>query len=281
MTLPRAMCIAAIMGSILLEWGCASRPAGPCPNDYNTPPGVFFRTAWRGAKAAAAVELCHHGLYLLLGAVQGGNARPLAECSSAGYAVNRQLDHVGHQLFGHDSVPQTPTRHGVALGEAIQDDRALHHSGESGDAVVAARVKDVLVYLVGHHVQALVGLDHAGDGLQFLAAQHRSAGVPRRVEYEQPCTAGDLLGQVLQVGMVTLLFQEPHRHGCGPGEPNHGFIDGEAGVGVDHLDTRLGQGQNHIEHDGLGARRHHNLGWVGIHPAHLAAIAGDRLSELG
>ena len=56
---------------------------------------------------------------------------------------------------------------------------------------------------------------------------------------------------------------------------------GKAGVGIDDLCARLGQGQDDVEHDGLGAGGDHHLPRVGVDAAHLPAVAGHGLAQFG
>ena len=64
-----------------------------------------------------------------------------------------------------------------------------------------------------------------------------------------------------------------------PVKRNHGLIDGEARIGIDDLNARLTYSQQDIEHDGLGAGRHHHVVGLGVGAAHLAAVAGDGFAQ--
>ena len=79
--------------------------------------------------------------------------------------------------------------------------------------------------------------------------------------------------------MIGAVFQQLHGDGFGAAELDHRLVDGEAGVGIDDLGAGLGDGQQHVEHDGLGPRRNHHLLPVGIDAAHLPAVAGHGLAE--
>ena len=142
-----------------------------------------------------------------------------------------------------------------------------------------AGVQDVLVYLIGHHVQ--VGMLHhqLGYGAQLALRQGRAAGVFRRVQDDEPGPVGYLRPQQVEVGMIARRLQEPHGDGSAASEANHGLVDGETGIGVDDLYARLAQCQQHVEHDGLGPGSDYHVVRLGVGAANFTAVAGDGLAQ--
>ena len=120
---------------------------------------------------------------------------------------------------------------------------------------------------------------HVGDGLQLLPRQRRPARILGRVDNQQAGALVDQFGQPAQVGMVSLLLQQLHRHRLRAAELDHRLVDGKARVGIDHFRARLRQGQQHVEHDGLGPRRNHHLLPVRVDSPNLAAVARHRLPQ--
>ena len=138
-----------------------------------------------------------------------------------------------------------------------------------------AGIQDVLVYLIGHHVQ--VGMLHhqLGYGAQLAPSDRgRAAGVFRRVQDDEPGLVGYLRPQQVEVGMIARRLQEPHGDGSAASEANHGLVDGETGIGVDDLYARLAQGQQHVEHDRLGPGSDYHVVRLGVGAANFTAVAG-------
>ena len=232
-----------------------------------------------GDQPAAAGELGGHRLHFILRPVQGGHAGDLAERRGAGYAVGRQPGNVRNQLLRHYAVAQPPARHRVALGKPVQNYGAVGHPRQGGNAVMLAGVQNVLVDFVGHHIQIRVGTRHLGHGFQLVPREGGTAGIFGGIEDEQPGALVDQFRQPGQVGMVGPFLQQAHRHGFGAAEFNHRLVDGKAGVGVDDLGAGFRQGQQRIEHNGLGPGGNHNLLPVGVNAPHFAAVAGHGLPQ--
>ena len=147
-----------------------------------------------------------------------------------------------NQWLGEDAVAQAPARHGVALGEAVEQYGAFLHAWETHDAGVFSGIDDVLVNLVGEDVEVVVFADHLGDGAKLIGVEHCASGVLGRVDDDEAGVLVDVGFEVVQVGVVGLLLKEAHGDGLGAAEADHGLENGEAGVGVNHLVTGVGQG---------------------------------------
>ena len=96
------------------------------------------------------------------------------------------LDLVGglHDGLGRGDVADTPTRHGIALGHAVDEDEAVFQEIELAHALVLLFVLDELINLVGDDDDLGIFLQDFGDGGQFGLGEHAAAGVARRVDHE-------------------------------------------------------------------------------------------------
>ncbi len=77
-------------------------------------------------------------------------------------------------------------------------------------------------------------------------------GVP---SYQQARARRDALGDRLHVGGEAALAVQRVEHRAPAGEPHHGLVDREAGVGAQHLVARLDEREHRVEQRRLRARR--------------------------
>src|SRR5579875_1243043 len=101
-----------------------------------------------------------------------------------------------------------------------------------------------------------------------------------RVQDQEPGAGRDLAGKLINVEAKAVLFPEGERNWCRTDEADHRLVDREARIRVDHLIALLRQGQDGEEHDGLPARRYHNLLRAEGQAALAAREACDALPQL-
>ncbi len=128
---------------------------------------------------AARPKLLHHGGRSILRARQRLHPGELREGRGAAIAVGHQPSDGLRELGRHDPVPQTPSRHGIGLREAVENDRALQHAGQRGDADVLALVEHSAIDLVGEHDQIGMLATRRGDQLQIAPREHAPGGIVR------------------------------------------------------------------------------------------------------
>ena len=98
---------------------------------------------------SAQTVLLHHILQVILRSLQRFNGSNLAWSSRTGTDIFLQLDHISDQFLRSSGVANTPAGHSIRFGKAVNDQRALLHSGQGGKSSVCPPVKeDMLIYLV-------------------------------------------------------------------------------------------------------------------------------------
>ena len=137
-----------------------------------------------------------------------------------------------------------------------------------------ALIKNLAVDLVGEHHQVTVSTQ-ARDLAEVFFGNDAAGGVVGRIQNQQPGAVAKLICQRVQVQRKTALFRQPEGFGLSPQVLDHGLVDGEAGVGVEHLVAGFQQSQQGEEQDGFGAWHHHYL--LGRDPD--AAAGGDLLGD--
>lgn len=230
---------------------------------------------------APTSELLPHGDDVVLRSIQGRDDGSLGEGVGTGDAVHHQLDDVLHQWLGQDPIAQPPTRHGVALGQTVQKDGSFLRPGQRCDAYVVTIVDKVFVYLVREDVEVVPLLHNISDDQGLLRTQNGATGVVGRVENDDAGPRVDQGRQLLQVGVLVVLFQEAHRDRPRCAATDHGLENGEAWVRVNNLGILLRQSEDSEEHDRLGTGRDDHLTPVHIDAAAPADILGYAPAHLG
>src|SRR5439155_3174108 len=116
---------------------------------------------------APFLELGAHRLDRLLRPAERFDAGNLREARGAGVGVDHQTGDVCRQVVAHHAVAHTPTGHGVGLGKAVEQNRALLHSVDRHDGVILTFNDETAVDLVAQHHDVAVA-NGARDLLQVL-----------------------------------------------------------------------------------------------------------------
>ena len=221
----------------------------------------------------------HHLAHASLRTLDRRDSRVLGRCGGARVRVGHQARHGGGELLRHDAIAQTPTRHGIGLGEAMQDDGPLRcgHARVGGHAGELALIQDVLIHLVGKDGYVALGA-HLGDRLQVAILQHAPRGVLWRVEHDERGSVRDQVDQLVDVETKAALFAQGHGHAFGAHIVDHRLIDRKARVRVDDLAARLAQRHDGEKHDGLGARCDDDLLRRDMVPTLGIDVLSDRLA---
>ncbi len=214
------------------------------------------------------------------GPVSASTAGQLRERRGAADAVDDEPAEHRHQLRRHDRVAQAPAGHGVRLGEPIEHDGPLGHARQRGDRPELPVVLDAAVDLVREHDEVTLDGD-VGDGPEVVGGEDRAARVVGAVDDQQPCPVGDEPAQLLDVDPEVALLAQRDGHRRGTREAGHRLVDGEARIGHDDLDTRLGQREHRVIHHGLGAGGHDHVRRVDREALPTHGVGRDRLPQLG
>ena len=228
---------------------------------------------------APLLELGDHLVRVVLRPAQRLQRRHLREARGAGYAVGYQARHRLDQLERHDAVAHAPARHGVGLGEAVQDDAALAHVGEAGDGFVFAFVQKAAVNLIGKH-RNVAAFGEVGERFEIVFGDDGAAWVVGGVYYHQPRSVGDALRHFVHVYAEPSGFVQLHRDGDAAAEVDHGLVDGKAGVGIEDFVSHVHQRHDDEEHDGLAARRDDDVLAFDGYSARRGHLFGDSISQL-
>ena len=126
-------------------------------------------------------------------------------CDGADTRGDLALNLVGglHDGLRSGDVADTPTCHGIAFGDAVDEDETVFQEIELSHALVLVLILDELVDFVGDDDDVGIFLQHRCDGGQFSLGEDAAAGVAGRVDEQGLGLAGDgilqLLGRDLEV----------------------------------------------------------------------------------
>ena len=117
---------------------------------------------------ATTLEFVAHTIHGTLVALDRFDSRDLREAGGAGIGVRHQAGHVGGKIGTHDAVSHAPPGHGVGLGESVEQDRTLLHSGNghNGEMLRAIEQQPAVDFIREHHDVAIA--DGAGDTLDIF-----------------------------------------------------------------------------------------------------------------
>src|ERR1017187_10278465 len=103
----------------------------------------------------------------------------------------------------------------------------------------------------------------------------------RRVQDDKPGLVRQTVAEQVQVEGEPATLLERHRHGRPTGEADHGFVDGEAGIGANDFVAALDQRQDGKEKDRFRARGHGPVFRPGANAARPGDILRDRFAQFG
>ena len=154
-----------------------------------------------------------------------------------------------HQLLSRANPADLPACNRKSLACRANCHRALRHLREGGDRQMLAFKDDVLVYLVCHHQQIVLG-GEAGDVGKLISAEDFACGIMGRVEKDQTSAVGDGCLQILWSEAVVGRAQW-HAAAVRPGHGDSGGVAVVIGFKDDHLVAEFAQSQQRSS-DGFG-----------------------------
>src|SRR3954470_1954055 len=108
------------------------------------------------------------------------------------------------------------------------------------------------VDLVGEHHDVAIA-DSARNLAHVLLGHHAARGILRRVQDDESRTVVDERRELADVEAEIHLFAQRNRDSFTTDEVDHGFIDREAGIGINDLIPLVDQRKHRKEDDGLAA----------------------------
>ena len=119
-------------------------------------------------EATAAVVFGDHLFHVLFAAAQSFDGGNLRRDGGAEHRVLMDLRHGGDEVGVAERIADAPARHGVGLGEAVQENRALLHAGQRGKRrVLHAAVGEVAVDFIGDDDEVVL-FSEGGDLLKVV-----------------------------------------------------------------------------------------------------------------
>ena len=204
--------------------------------------------------------------------------------SCAALVVGVQLGDVLRNGDRADRGSQPPTRHRELLGERVEDDRAVDHARQRSDGMAVARIPHLKVGLVSQHPQVVLDRE-VRNRLHLLRRALAAKGVLQVVVDDRSNSArraggGDETAQVIEidrkagVGLHVAVGQAPAAVVL-----DHAFVDGVAGIGVEHALAGVHHRLDELADHGLAAGLHHHVGRRIAEPAAAADVGGERLTK--
>jgi len=149
--------------------------------------------------------------------------------------MNR-LEPLAHGRVGHQ-IAHAPARHGIGLGEALDDDHAAAHIRKRGKTVVVVRIDQLSVHLVAQNENRQLP-QHTAEHLQGLGGIDAARGVVGRGQHHCPGPGGEGGAEAfLRDLKAIMLGGKRHRHT--PAQPDDGFVEAESRRGDHHLIARV------------------------------------------
>src|SRR6478609_6512898 len=132
---------------------------------------------------ALAIAVAHE-LGRIVTQAQGGERAFLADARRAQHRVLVHLHHGLDQGRRSAGIAETETRHGKGLGEAVEQQRALAHAGQAGDAGVCALEDQLRVDLVADDDEVLLD-GELRDALELFARADAARRIARQVQEQE------------------------------------------------------------------------------------------------
>ena len=186
----------------------------------------------------------------------------------------------GHRGRGDDPA-DAPSGHGVGLGDAVDHHAAL--GGGGGDHrkrhVLVIVVGEVLVDLVGHHPDAVLGRP-VPDRRDLLRGVHAACGVGRGDEYQQLGARRPRRFQLLDRDAVAAVHAGVHDHRSRSGQCHRLGVAGPVRSGQDDLVAGIQQCQQGVVDGVLATRGDDHLLRRDIEAGVPQRLGGNGLAQL-
>ena len=159
-------------------------------------------------------------------------------------------------------ISESPARHGIGLGEAVDEDRPLLHSGQAGDGDMLFLVGEFGVDLVGHDIDVVFD-DDLRDGLEIRPFHDGSGGI---VGEGKDQNLGLVRDDFLKLGSCQTEFVlrlQVDDHGLCACKNGAGLVGNIAGLGNEDLVSGIAHGAQ-ADIDGLGSAHGDNDLALGI-----------------
>ena len=171
-----------------------------------------------------------------------------------------RVDRLG-DVFGSRQPADAPARHGVGLGNAVDDNGtffeflARRGDGEMFDAVV----DEFGIDLVGKHVNTRL-FHHFADGADLLFGVHGARGIGGRVEHEKFGLGRDRLFDVFGRNFEVVVLAPFHKHAHAAADLDEFGIGEPVRSGNDDFVAFFQKREHRVEDGMFRARGHDDLG---------------------
>src|SRR6266851_7514193 len=229
----------------------------------------------------AVLEHLHHAVHrvLRLGCAERLDRCDLRESRGARGGVDHQLVQLGRQSARSHRVAEAPAGHRVGLRQTVHEHGAFAHARARERRDVVEAVHELAVDLVGDDEQVML-LRELADEVDVFLRQHAAGRVLRSVDDDHSCPRRDERRELVEVHAKRALFAQPHRLRHSSDEVHLRRVRGIAGVGQDHLVSRLDGREQGEEEDVLRAGHQDDVVGVNLGLEHPGDEAGDRFARL-
>lgn len=191
----------------------------------------------------------------VLGTFQSGNGRGLRDGRRVRRALALHGRHGADQRFRPAGIADPPAGHGIGLRYPVHCQRTvLQPRLDAGDGMEGTSIEqDMLVYVIGQHVDVALVEQHFGQASEFVAAVDGACRVGRRVEQKPLGAPGDRGSQGLRRQFEALRLRAGNDHGLTFAEQDDIGVGNPIGRWDNHLVTRGQRCQQGVVDDLLGA----------------------------
>src|SRR5579871_5253168 len=146
-------------------------------------------------------------------------------------------------MLRSDAVAETPAGHGKTLGEAVNDDGALGHSGERPRGEIFAAEEDAGIDFVTQQPK-IVLYGEVGEAVQRFFVENGASGIVGRIENQKAGLGCDFGSDFVQVRLEIVFFRQRKWNCLCTEAAREGRIDWKAWIGIENFVPRLDKGHH-------------------------------------
>ena len=201
------------------------KPKGRSRTDFNYLDRVSDK------EIAAQFVFVDHGVDSVAGVAKSFDGSDLSEFGGAGERIEDQQIHGVNDRNGSDGVAEAPASHGKTFRKTIDDDRALGHSGKKPDGLVIVVKKNARIDFVGKNPQVVLYRE-SSDAFECVIVEDRAGRIVRRIENEDAGLVGDFRGDLPEIGLKSVFFDQSEGNGFRAETTRERWVDGKTGIRI-------------------------------------------------